>query len=142
MTVRRVSGRIRYYKEVRVMYFINSYFTVAMVLAVVVAIAIVALHWQETAARNRRIFRMMLSCGIDEETARKADRCLELDMDEVRARCRKCPVPDLCKRWLGGEAVPSNDFCPNVWHFNAALETGQSQQSHDPRHRPGRRLDI
>ena len=100
------------------MLFVNSYFTVAMALACIVGIIILAiLHWASSAAAESRMTRMMLSCGIDEETSAKADQLLNFDMDAVRTRCRHCPVTHLCDGWLDGEAVASNSFCPNARIF-------------------------
>ena len=55
---------------------------------------------------ERRIVRMMVACGIDEAVAKKANRNLDIDMSEVRRRCRACPEPETCERFLGGEAGP------------------------------------
>jgi hypothetical protein len=68
--------------------------------------------------------RMMLSCGIDDESAEHADECLSIDMNAVRTRCHNCPVTCLCDRWLGDEAVATNAFCPNAWSFRKAARTG------------------
>ena len=71
---------------------------------------------------NRRMYRMMLTCGIDEMTARNPGQLLDIDMQDARRRCRRCPAPETCDRWLNGEAVPGNDFCPNAALFMAAAE--------------------
>jgi hypothetical protein len=105
------------------MYFINSYFTVAIYLALISIIIGAAYYWYSLVASESRLKRMMVACGIDTLVAIKADEVLKLNMDEVRTRCRHCPVTELCDRWLDGEAVASNSFCPNVWHFNQAAKT-------------------
>ncbi len=108
------------------MQFVNSYFTFAMALAFIVGIIILAvLHWRGSAAVESRLTRIMLSCGIDAETAAKADQLLNFDMDAVRTRCRQCPVTHLCDSWLDGEAVASNSFCPNARIFLKAAGVGQ-----------------
>jgi hypothetical protein len=108
------------------MLFVNSYFMVAMALACIGGIIILAiLHWRNSAATESRMTRMMLSCGIDEETAAKADQLLNFDIDVVRTRCRHCPVTRLCDSWLDGEAVASNSFCPNAGIFLRAAGVGQ-----------------
>ena len=123
------------------MYLINSYVTVAIYLAVFVAVTLATLRWQQTAAMKRRILRMMLTFGIDEETARNADALLDIDMAAVRRRCRRCPSPETCERWLNGETVPGADFCPNAPQFAAVVEARQRKFRFAPGHRPGRRLD-
>jgi len=122
--------------------FVNSYITTGIAVAVVISILFIVHYWYKIIVSNRRIYRMMLTCGIYEDTARYADKFLDIDMDGVRRRCRVCPVPETCERWLNGEAVPNNQFCPNVWHFVSAVENGQGELRHDPKHRPGRRLDA
>jgi len=106
-------------------HFVNSYFTSAIYLAIIVGAVIAALYWRKSLAATRRTQRMMLSCGIDKDAAVRTDQVLDLDMDAVRLRCRNCPVTDLCERWLDGESIPTNDFCPNVWHFIAAASASQ-----------------
>lgn len=108
------------------MYFVNFYLMVAIYLAVIVGVIVVVLGWYKPVATDSCLKRMMLSCGIDEVTASNADQLLKLDMDAVRSRCRHCPVTDLCDQWLDGEAIASNSFCPNVWHFIAAADSSQS----------------
>ena len=99
------------------MFFDNSYFTVAIYLALIVAIVLAILHWHQSAAVDSHLQRMMVSCGIDEKTAANADQFLDLDMDAVRSRCRNCQVAVLCDHWLDGETDMNNSFCPNVWLF-------------------------
>jgi Family of unknown function (DUF6455) len=107
------------------MYFINSYFTVALWLSVFGGIVLAILQWHNSVATESRMKRMMLSCGIDENTAADADRLLHFDVEAARSRCRHCPVTHLCDRWLDGEAVASNSFCPNAWVFlKAAAAAG------------------
>ena len=121
---------------------VDSWITVATGVAVLCGITIIIRNWVLAMISNRRMYRMMLSCGIDENTAKYADQLLDIDMNGVRRRCRNCPVPETCDRWLRGEAVPSNEFCPNVWHFMGAAQDTQDQLKYNPEHRPGRRLDF
>jgi len=107
------------------MYFINSYFTVAIALSVIGGVILAILHWRNSVVAENRIKRMMVSCGIDEEIAAKSDQLLNFDMDEVRTRCRHCPVTYLCESWLDGQAVASNSFCPNAWIFLKAAGSDQ-----------------
>jgi len=123
------------------MFIVNAYITVAVGLAVVTAIMLGVLRWQHAASVNRRILRMMLTFGIDEQTARDADELLDIDMETVRRRCRRCPEPGTCRRWLNGESLPGNAFCPNAPEFAAVVEAQRCRLRYDPKHRPGRRLD-
>ena len=123
------------------MYVINSYVTLAIYLFVFILVSAAVFQWQQTRAVHRRVLRMMLTFGIDERTARHADALLELDMRDVRRRCRRCPEPETCERWLNGETVPGNAFCPNAPHFAAVAASQQCRMHYDPRQKPGRRLD-
>jgi hypothetical protein len=69
---------------------------------------------------------MMLTFGLDEATARNADALLDIDMNAVRRRCRCCPSPETCERWLNGETVPGNEFCPNAPQFAAVASMAES----------------
>lgn len=123
------------------MYFANSHVTIAIYLAVFLLVTVATFRWQQSKAVKRRIIRMMLTFGIDEATARNADALLDIDMNSVRRRCRRCPSPETCERWLNGETVPGNEFCPNAAQFAAAVQARQCRLRYDPKHRPGRRLD-
>lgn len=123
------------------MYFINSQVSILIYLAVFLLVAGATFRWQQSKAVERRIVRMMLTFGIDEQTARNADALLDLDMNAVRRRCRRCLSPETCERWLNGESVPGNDFCPNAPQFAAVVQERQCRLHYDPAHRPGRRLD-
>ena len=123
------------------MYATDFYVSFAFCLAVFVVVGVAAFQWQRTSAVRRRVLRMMLTFGIDAETARNADALLDIDMSAVRRRCHRCPAPDTCERWLNGETVPGNDFCPNAPVFAAVAQTRQRRVCWNPRLRPGRRLD-
>jgi hypothetical protein len=107
------------------MYFVNSYFTVAVYLTVLFGAILAVLHWRNSRAVTSRIQRMMLCCGIYEEADVRAEQLRKLDMDAVRSRCRHCAVTDLCDRWLDGESIGSNKFCPNSWHFIEAANSSK-----------------
>ncbi len=107
------------------MYFVNSYFTVAIYLSVLVAVLFALLRWRNSVASENRLQRMMMCCGIDENIAANADQLLKIDMSAVRHRCRHCPVTYLCDSWLDGEAVATNGFCPNAWIFRDAATASQ-----------------
>lgn len=123
------------------MYVMNSHVTIALCLAVFLAVSAAALQWQRSRAVSKRMLRMMLTFGIDQETARNADALLDIDMKAARRRCYRCPAPAVCERWLNGETVPGNDFCPNASQFAAVVQARQCRVQYDPAHRPGRRLD-
>jgi hypothetical protein len=107
------------------MYFVNSYFTVAIYLAVATSLFLAIFHWRNLLAAESRLRRMMESCGIDRNTAEHADQLLKVDMRAVRDRCRHCQVTGLCDHWLSEEAATSNDFCPNAGIFRAAVAASQ-----------------
>ena len=89
------------------MYFINSYFTVAIYLAVATGLFLAIFHWRNLLASESRLRRMMESCGVDRNTAEHADQLLKVDMRAVRNRCRHCPATTLCDHWLNEEAAAS-----------------------------------
>jgi len=120
---------------------VESYITVAVVIIGAVGVMIVIRNSLRAVVSNRRVYRMMLACGIDKTKARNPNELLEIDMQDVRRRCRRCPAPETCDRWLNGEMVPGNDFCPNAARFMAAAEDSQRRVTYDPARRPGRRLD-
>ena len=123
------------------MYPIDSYLTPAIGLALLLLVTIAVTRRRQSKAITRRVVRMMLTFGIDEQAARDAELRLDIDMKAVRRRCRRCPEPATCERWLNGESVPGNDFCPNAPQFAAVVQSRQCRIHYDPGHRPGRRLD-
>ena len=102
------------------MIFVNSYFTVAIYLAVVVSLILSIFHWRKSHATDSRLRRMMESCGIDRETVENAEQLLKINMRVIRDRCRHCPATGLCDLWLNEEAATSNSFCPNAPVFRDA----------------------
>lgn len=68
-----------------------------------------------------RMYRMMAKVGVvpaDFATSGNAGR---LDMQAVRARCRRCPAEGVCERWLAGEIDGDNGFCPNARVFDGVI---------------------
>jgi len=120
---------------------VGSYVTVTLAVFGIVGMMIIFRNWRNSVVSSHRMHRMMLACGIDETTARNANQLLDIDMQDARRRCRGCPAPVTCDRWLNGEAVPSNNFCPNAARFMAAAEACQCRVRYDLARRPGRRLD-
>lgn len=119
----------------------GSYVTITLVITGVVGMFTLVRYWHRGAVSNRRMYSMMVACGIDEDTARNADQLLDIDMRDARWRCRRCPDPGTCDRWLNGEAVPGNDFCPNADRFMAAVQASRCRINYQRERRPGRRLD-
>ena len=120
---------------------VQSYVTISLVIIAGIGMMIVIRNWLQGVVSGRRMYRMMLTCGLDEMTARNPGQLPDIDLKELRRRCRNCPEPETCDRWLNGEAVPSNDFCPNAARFMAAAEAKRCRVTFDPARRPGRRLD-
>ena len=121
---------------------VQTYVTLSLAIIGVVGLPLAIRHWRRVAVCRRRMYGMMLTCGIDDATARNPDELLDVDMEQARWRCRRCPAPDKCDRWLNGEALPGNDFCPNAARFMAAAEARLCRTSFDPARRPGRRLEY
>ena len=120
---------------------VESYIAATLVIMGILTIMFIIRNWGDATVSRRRMYRMMLSCGIDAMTASNPDQLLDIDMDDARRRCRQCPAPDTCDRWLNGETVPGNDFCPNAARFIAAADDGQYRVRYEMSRRPGRRLD-
>lgn len=85
---------------------------VGAVLMIAVTVGLVV-TWRRYQASNseRRMLTMLESVGLDPAIASSGD--LNAIMDEVRKRCRHCQSEDVCERWLKGEEIGDNDFCPN-----------------------------
>ncbi len=123
------------------MYDVKLLITVTLVIIGAIGIMISVHYCLHAIASDRRMYRMMLTCGIDKTTARKPNELLDIDMQDARRRCRRCPATETCDRWLNGETLPGNDFCPNAARFMAVAEASQYRVTYDPAKRPGRRLD-
>ena len=120
---------------------VESYVSVTLVIIGILGMMTIIRHGFHAVVSNRRMFRMMLACGMDETTARNPSQLLDIDMKDARRRCRRCPAPDTCDRWLNGDTMPGNDFCPNAARFMASAEPRQCRVTYDRARRPGRRLD-
>ncbi len=79
---------------------------------------------QLEAASRSRLRRMMASFGLDLDKVGSSDAGTGLDMHAVQYRCRRCPVENVCERWLAGEIAGDNIFCPNAKIFAGAVKTG------------------
>ena len=81
-----------------------------IMLAVAVAIA-VGYRRYLAAGSERRMRAMLEAVGVDRDLI--ASRDAATIMAEVRGRCRQCQSESVCERWLEGEEVGKNEFCPN-----------------------------
>ncbi len=76
------------------------------------------------AASQRRMMGMLECVGLDPGIAESRDPdtitefAIEQTMKTVRRRCLACPAVGLCERWLAGDEVCDNAFCPNATVFN------------------------
>ncbi len=75
------------------------------------------------AASESRLRRMMQSFGLDPDKLLTSDAGTGLDMKAVRSRCQRCPVENVCERWLAGEIDGDNGFCPNAKILGEAAKT-------------------
>ncbi len=96
----------------------------AILFVVVAAALIVWFRNKLSAASLSRMRRMMVSFGLDPDKVAKSDAGTGVDVHEVRIRCRRCPVDDLCERWLAGEIDGDGGFCPNANAFGGAVRPG------------------
>ena len=101
---------------------------VAAIMVIVAAALVVGGRMYQVRTSDRRLHRMLEATGLDPEIASSGD--LEVIMDEVRQRCRHCKSEGLCERWLDGEEVGSNEFCPNsrVFEILGKYSPGVSPQ--------------
>ncbi len=75
------------------------------------------------AASRYRLGRMMASFGLGLDDIEDSDSGTGLDMHAVRSRCRRCPIENVCERWLAGEIEGDNSFCLNAKVFARAVKT-------------------
>jgi hypothetical protein len=73
------------------------------------------------AASKRRMTTMLERVGIDPAIDSSGDA--ENIMKEARQRCRSCTSVDVCERWLAGDVVGENYFCPNAKVFESLKRT-------------------
>ncbi len=70
---------------------------------------------------ERRMRTMLIKIGLDPVIASSGDS--QTIMREVRQRCRTCSSEDVCERWLTGEEIGENVFCPNAEVFESMKKT-------------------
>ncbi len=97
--------------------------TAIFLVTATVALFVGFCRFVEAASRDR-LRRMMASFGLDLDKVGSSDAGTGLDMHAVRYRCRRCPVENVCERWLAGEIAGENGFCPNAKKFSGAVKTG------------------
>ena len=93
---------------------------------VMVAVTVVIFVWfqrSEAAASAMRMMRTMTRVGVDPGIATHGDPRTKSIIKEARCRCGKCPVEDLCDRWLAGKVKGGNTFCPNARVFRILTRT-------------------
>lgn len=94
----------------------------AAIIMVGIAIGLVfAIRGYMAAASRRRMTGMLERLGLDPAIATSGDR--DAMMKEVRQRCRSCNCEDFCERWLAGEEIGDNEFCPNAQVFESMKTT-------------------
>ncbi len=92
--------------------------------AVMVGVAFtlfVAIRRYMAAASERRMMRMLERVGLDPAIVLSGDT--QATMKEIRQRCRSCTSEDVCERWLAGDEVGENVFCPNAKVFETLKRT-------------------
>ncbi len=92
---------------------------VAMVMVAVTVVLFVWFQGSEAAGSAMRMMRTMARVGVDPGIATHGDRRTEAIVKEARCRCGRCPVEDLCDRWLAGKVEGGNTFCPNARTFRS-----------------------
>ncbi len=86
------------------------------VIMVGVAVALVYAVRQYMATQSeRRMTGMLERVGLDPAIAISGNTAII--MKEIRQRCRSCATDGVCERWLAGDEVGENDFCPNAKVF-------------------------
>ena len=91
---------------------------IAFLLVLITAILVVSFRGMLSSKSQSRMYRMMAKVRVLPSSDKRAG----LDMQEVRARCRRCPAEDVCERWLAGEIEGDNGFCPNADVFDGVIK--------------------
>jgi hypothetical protein len=93
----------------------------AVLMVGVVLTLIIATRRYMAYASERRMLSMLECAGINVADISGSDT--ETIMREIRQRCRTCATEDVCERWLAGEVVGGNSFCPNAKVFETLSKT-------------------
>ena len=92
------------------------------ILMVVVSVSLTVRFWRYMAAASeRRTIQMWSRAGVAPDVTRQVD--IEAIIKDVRSRCRRCRSEGLCERWLAGQVVGDNRFCPNAQIFRGLAKT-------------------
>jgi len=91
---------------------------IAFLLVFITAVLVFRFRSMLSSKSQSRMYRMMARVGV----LPRSDKRTGLDMQEVRARCRRCPAEDVCERWLAGEIEGDNGFCPNADVFDGVIK--------------------
>lgn len=101
---------------------ISLFQIIAAVIMVSAAFALlVAIRRYMASASERRMTSMLQRIGLDPAIVSSNDT--EAIMKEIRQRCRSCMSEDVCERWLAGEELGENVFCPNARVFETLKRT-------------------
>jgi len=95
---------------------------IAFLLVLIAAILVVLFRSMLASKSQSRMYRMMTRVGVVPGSFTRSDKGAGLDMQAVRARCRRCPAEDVCERWLAGEIEGDNGFCPNANVFDGVVK--------------------
>lgn len=93
----------------------------AVVMVGVAFILFVAIRQYMAAASERRMISMLERIGLDPDIVSSGDT--KAITKEIRQRCRSCTSEDVCERWLAGDVVGENEFCPNAKVFETLKKT-------------------
>ena len=93
----------------------------AIVMVGVACVLVFAIRQYMAAQSERRMRTMLIKIGLDPAIVSSGDS--QTIMREVRQRCRTCSSEDVCERWLTGEEIGENVFCPNAEVFESMKKT-------------------
>ena len=89
----------------------------ALVMVAVAFILLVEIRRYMTAASERRTMNMVKRVGLDPTIV--SSGYIKAIRKEIRQRCRSCTNKDVCERWLAGDEIGQNVFCPNAKIFES-----------------------
>lgn len=94
----------------------------AAIVMVVLAFGLfIAIRQYMHAQSERRMTNMLERVGLDPAIASSGNTAVI--MKEIRQRCQSCATEDVCERWLAGEQIGENEFCPNARVFESLKRT-------------------
>ena len=102
---------------------------IAFFLVLVTTVLVVWFRSMLASKSRSRMYRMMARVGVAPGSFTRSGKGAALDMQAVRARCRRCPAEDVCERWLAGEIEGDKGFCPNAAVFDGVIKAHETQYS-------------